>query len=264
VYPRIFEHPEQGPVARELFDSALKLLKRIHEERRLHALGVHGFFPAGSDGDDIVVFADESRDREIARLHTLRQQKPRPDGEPHLSLSDFVAPLDSGVRDYVGMFAVTAGLGLDSLVRELEAAHEDYDAIMAKALADRLAEGFAELLHERARRDWEYGRGEDLSKEDLLKERYRGIRPAPGYPASPDHSEKATIFRLLDADKVAGIQLTETFAMRPAASVSGLYFSHPESRYFSVGKIGKDQLESYARRKGISVEEASRWLASNL
>jgi 5-methyltetrahydrofolate--homocysteine methyltransferase len=263
-YPRIFDHPEQGPVARELFDSGLELLKRILDGRRLHAFGVHGFFPAGSDGDDIVVFADEARDREIARFHTLRQQRPRPEGEPMLALADFVAPVESGVRDYIGAFAVTAGLGLDALVRELEAAHDDYDAIMAKALADRLAEGFAELLHERVRRDWGYGRTEDLSKEDLLKERYRGIRPAPGYPACPDHTEKAAVFALLDAARVAGIQLTETFAMRPAASVCGLYFSHPESRYFSVGRIGRDQLESYARRKGTSVDDAARWLASNL
>jgi 5-methyltetrahydrofolate--homocysteine methyltransferase len=264
TYPRIFEHPEQGPVARDLFDSALRLLKRIHEEGKLHAFGVHGFFPAGSEGDDIVVFEDESRTVEAGRFHTLRQQKPKPEGEPQLALADFVAPVDSGVRDYVGAFAVTAGLGIDALVRGFEATHDDYDAIMTKALADRLAEGFAELLHERARSDWGYGRGESLSKEDLLKERYRGIRPAPGYPASPDHSEKATLFRLLDADRQTGIQLTETFAMRPAASVCGLYFSHPASRYFAVGKIGRDQLESYARRKGIAVDEAARWLASNL
>jgi 5-methyltetrahydrofolate--homocysteine methyltransferase len=263
-YPRILEHPEQGAVARDLYDSGRKLLKRLVLDRSLHAFGVYGFFPASSDGDDIVVYTDDTRTTERARFHTLRQQRPKADGEPLLALADFVAPEGSGLHDYIGGFAVTAGIGIESIVRKFEASHDDYEAILTKALADRLAEAFAELLHERARRDWGYGRQEAWTKEDLLKERYRGIRPAPGYPASPDHSEKGTLFALLDAERAASIRLTETYAMYPAASVCGLYLAHPESRYFAVGRIGRDQLEDYSRRKGIPAASAERWLASIL
>jgi 5-methyltetrahydrofolate--homocysteine methyltransferase len=194
----------------------------------------------------------------------LRQQQSAAAGRPLPSLADFVAPVSTGLPDHIGAFAVTAGLGIEDLAERFERDHDDYRAIMAKALADRLAEAFAEMLHERARREWGYGKDEHLSKEDLLKERYRGIRPAPGYPACPDHTEKASLWSLLDAERAAGIRLTETFAMHPAASVSGLYLAHPEARYFSVGKIGRDQLESYAARKGIPFDQAARWLAQNL
>ena len=264
VYPRILEHPEHGKAARELHQSAQALLARIVERRLLHAFGVYGFFPANADGDDVVVWEDESRTVERARLHFLRQQTAKAEGEPLLSLADFFAPADSGVSDYVGAFAVTAGIGLDGVVKKFEADHDDYNAILAKALADRLAEAFAELLHHRARVEWGYGRDERPSLEDLVHERYRGIRPAPGYPACPDHTEKATLWRLLDAESAASIRLTENFAMYPAASVSGFYLAHPESRYFAVGKIGRDQVEDYARRKGIAPAEAERWLRPNL
>ncbi|MBZ5637300.1 MAG: methionine synthase [Acidobacteriia bacterium] len=264
VYPRILDDPRFGAAARELHVAARKLLDRIVDARSLRARGVWGFFPANSDGDDVVVFEDPSRSRERLRLHMLRQQHLAADGKPFLSLADFVAPLSSGLPDHVGAFAVTAGVGIEPLVESFERDHDDYQAIMTKALADRLAEAFAEMLHARARREWGYGRDESFVTEDLLKERYRGIRPAPGYPACPDHSEKAALWRLLDAERATGIRLTETFAMHPAASVSGLYLAHPDARYFSVGRIGHDQLASYAARKGVTVEEASRWLAQNL
>ena len=233
-------------------------------ERLLTAGGVYGFHPANSDGDDIVLYADESRNEELARFHTLRQQQGTADERPRLALADFIAPRESGRADYLGAFAVTAGLGLESLVAAFRKERDDYHAILATALADRLAEAFAERLHEMAREEWGYGGRERLSKEDLLKERYRGIRPAPGYPACPDHTEKRTLWRLLDVRETAGIDLTETCAMHPAASVSGLYFAHPEARYFAVGKIGRDQVEAYAARKGMTVEEVERWLSSSL
>ncbi len=264
VYPRILDDPRSGAVARELFENGRKLLDELVAGRLLTARGVYAFFPANSDGDDIVLFQDESRSRELARLHMLRQQGAAAEGKPCLSLSDFVAPLSSGLPDHVGAFAVTAGLGIEPVVERFERDHDDYRAIMTKALADRLAEAFAEYLHERARREWGYGKDERLSTEDMIRERYRGIRPAAGYPACPDHSEKATLWRLLDPERAAGIRLTETFAMHPAASVSGIYLAHPESRYFAVGRIGRDQLASYAARKGITVEEAAKWLAPNL
>jgi 5-methyltetrahydrofolate--homocysteine methyltransferase len=223
---------------------------------------VIGFFPANSVDEDIEVYADESR-REVAwRLHHLRQQKPKPAGQPHYALSDFVAPRDSGVADWVGAFAVTAGIGLDEKVREFEARHDDYGAIMLKALADRLAEALAERMHERVRREfWGYAPEERFTSDDLVREKYRGIRPAPGYPACPDHTEKATLFRMLDAERNTGIRLTESFAMHPTAAVSGWYFSHPEATYFAVGRIDADQVADYARRKGIPLAEAERWLA---
>jgi 5-methyltetrahydrofolate--homocysteine methyltransferase len=262
-FPAILDHPQYGPAARELYEHAQALLKRIIDERLLTARGVYGFWPANSLGDDIVVYADDTRQRELTRLPMLRQQDVIADGRPNRSLADFIAPRETGVPDYLGMFAVTTGHGADALVRRFEDDHDDYNAIMVKALADRLAEAFAEYLHAQARKDWGYGGGEQLSKEDLIAEKYRGIRPAYGYPACPDHTEKGKLFEVLDAAR-QGIVLTESFAMLPAAAVSGLYFSHPQAKYFNVGRIGKDQVESYAKRKGMPVEEAERWLAPNL
>jgi 5-methyltetrahydrofolate--homocysteine methyltransferase len=263
TYPRILEHPQQGPAARELFEAAQAALARIVAGRQLHAFGVYGFFPANSDGDDVVIWEDETRRGERARLRFLRQQVAKARSEPQLCLADFVAPVSAPV-DFLGGFAVTAGIGLDAIVRRFEADHDDYQAILAKALSDRLAEAFAELLHFRSRVEWGFGRDERPSLDDLLKERYRGIRPAPGYPACPDHSEKQTLWDLLDAENAASIRLTESFAMHPTASVAGFYFAHPASKYFAVGKIGRDQLEDYARRKGLDIAEAERWLRPQL
>ena len=262
-FPDIFDHPEYGAAARDLYDHASKLLDRIVREKLLIAKGVYGFWPANTVGDDIVVYKDDARKAELTRFHMLRQQEPIADARPNRSLSDFVAPRDSGAPDYIGAFAVTAGLGTDALVKKFEGEHDDYNAIIVKALADRLAEAFAEYLHAQARKDWGYGAGERLTSAELIAEKYRGIRPAFGYPACPDHTEKGPLFDLLDAGAV-GIQLTESFAMTPAASVSGLYIGHPEAKYFNVGRIGRDQLEDYARRKGMPVEEVERWLAPNL
>jgi len=264
VYPRILEDARFGAAARELFENGKRLLDEIVGGRLLTANGVYGFFPAASDGDDVIVFADDARGKELARFHFLRQQRAKADGQPQLCLADFVAPAASGIPDYLGVFAVTAGLGMEPLTARFEADHDDYRSILAKALADRLAEAFAEMLHARARRDWGYGRDEALTADDLVHERYRGIRPAPGYPASPDHTEKRTLFALADPDHASGIVLTESFAMSPAAAVSGLYFSHPEARYFTVGKIGRDQLAAYASRKKAPLAEMERWLSPNL
>ncbi len=232
----------------------------------LRAEAVVGFWPADSTADDdIVMWADEARTTELARLHTLRQQVARTDGRADLALADYVAPLETGVADHVGAFAVTAGHGLAEARARFEAAHDDYSAILLTALADRLAEAFAERLHELVRRElWGYAADEALDNDALIAESYQGIRPAPGYPACPDHTEKATLFRLLEAEERAGIELTESMAMLPAASVSGTYFWHPEARYFGVGHIDRDQLEDYAARKGWSIVEAERWLAPNL
>jgi 5-methyltetrahydrofolate--homocysteine methyltransferase len=262
-FPNVLDHPKYGEEARDLYQNGQELLDRIVREKLLKARGVYGFWPANSDGDDIIVFKDDTRRTEIARLPMLRQQEAIPDGRPNRSLADFIAPLAVGVPDYIGMFAVTTGIGADDLVRRFEQDHDDYNAIMVKALADRLAEAFAEYLHAQARRDWGYGGAERLSNDELIAEKYRGIRPAYGYPACPDHSEKFKLFDILDAGKV-NITLTEHAAMLPAASVSGLYFSHPDATYFNVGRIGRDQLESYAKRKGVSMEEAERWLSPNL
>ena len=263
-YPRIFDDPEHGAEARRLFDDAQGLLQRIVQEKLLQARGVFGFWPAASLGDDILVYADRDRKRELARLHTLRQQWQRKGQEHFFSLADFIAPVDSGRADYIGAFAVTTGHGAAELAAQFEAQHDDYNAILVKALADRLAEAFAEWLHQQARCAWGFGRDENLAREDLLAERYRGIRPAPGYPACPDHTEKQTLFALLGAEQAAGMRLTESFAMDPAASVCGLYFAHPQARYFAVDRITRDQVEDYARRKGLSVAQAQRWLAPNL
>jgi 5-methyltetrahydrofolate--homocysteine methyltransferase len=225
---------------------------------------VYGFFPANAVGDDVAVYTDESRTAELGRVHTLRQQWERKGQDAFHALADFVAPLESGRKDYLGAFACTAGHGCDELCRTFDAAHDDYSSIMVKALADRLAEAMAEWLHAKVRREWGYGRDEALSTEDLIDEKYRGIRPAPGYPACPDHTEKWSIFSWLGAEQGAGMALTESCAMLPAASVSGLYFAHPESRYFAVDRITREQVEAYAARKGMPVAEVERWLAPNL
>jgi 5-methyltetrahydrofolate--homocysteine methyltransferase len=264
TYPRIFEDSIFGPRAIEVFQDAWGLLENIVADRSLHTRAVYGFWPANSVGDDIQLFSDESRTNVIATLHTLRQQTRKAEGEFNYALSDFIAPVSSGIPDYIGAFAVTAGIGVDELCAKFEREHDDYNSIMTKALADRLAEAFAECLHKKIREEWNYGKGESLSVEDLIKERYRGIRPAPGYPAQPDHTEKRTLFQLLDAEDKAGILLTENFAMMPASSVCGLYLSHPDALYFSVGRIGRDQLEDYAARKKTPVEEMERWLRPNL
>jgi 5-methyltetrahydrofolate--homocysteine methyltransferase len=263
-YPSIFEDPVVGPKARELHDDALKLLRTIVDGRRLTAHGVYGFFPANSQSDDIEIYPDESRTTVLMRFHTLRQQSEKPEGQANLALADFVAPKSSGRSDYLGAFAVTTGVGVEVLCREFDRDHDDYNSIMVKALADRLAEAFAEWLHEKARGEWGYGKAEQLTREDLIRERYRGIRPAPGYPACPDHTEKRALFDLLEVEKHIGITLTETFAMLPAASVSGLYFAHPEAKYFAVGKIGKDQVIDYQGRKGVPLSVIERWLGPNL
>jgi 5-methyltetrahydrofolate--homocysteine methyltransferase len=254
-YPDILAEPR----ARELFDDARKLLQEIIEKRLLTARAAYGFWPANAADDDIEIYADDSRATVLTRLHTLRQQQQKSADAPHLALADFVAPRSVGKPDFVGAFAVTAGLGVAELVARFDRDHDDYSSIMTKALADRLAEGLAEMLHQQVRREW-YAADERLSQEELIGEKYRGIRPAPGYPACPDHTEKGTLFRLLKAEE-AGITLTESFAMSPAASVSGFYFAHPDARYFAVGRIGKDQVEDYARRKGLTTAEAERWLS---
>ncbi|MGB7169239.1 MAG: methionine synthase [Acidobacteriaceae bacterium] len=264
IYPRILDDERQGQQARQLFADANLLLDRIIEENLLTARGVYGFFPANADGDDVDLYTDPSRATVLERLHFLRQQANREGNEPCRSLADFVAPKETALRDTIGAFAVTSGIGLPDMVQRFKAEHDDYSAIMAEALADRLAEAFAEYLHRRARKDWGYGCAEKLSPADLVAEKYRGIRPAPGYPACPDHTEKATVWRLLDVERTTGIRLTESFAMWPGSSVSGLYFAHPQSRYFAVGKIDRDQVADYAQRKGMSLGEAERWLGPNL
>jgi 5-methyltetrahydrofolate--homocysteine methyltransferase len=262
-FPKILEHEHHGAAARELYDHGRALLDRIISEKLLTPRGVYGFWPANRDGDDIVVWGDEARSREQARFHMLRQQATKPNEQPYYCLSDFVAPASSGLRDHIGAFAVTTGLGVDELARHFEQDHDDYNAIMVKSLADRLAEPFAELMHERARREWGYEPEDGFSNEELIAEKYHGIRPAFGYPACPDHTEKGTLWDLLGANEV-GISLTEHFAMNPASSVSGIYLGHPKSRYFAVGPIDRDQVEDYARRKKMTVADAERWLQPNL
>ena len=263
-HPAIFSDPVVGEEARKLHADALRLLDEIVSDGAITARGVYGFFPANAAGDDVVIFTDESRSAELGRVHTLRQQWERRGQDAFHALADFVAPVGSGRPDYIGMFACTAGHGCDELARRYDREHDDYSSIMVKALADRLAEAFAEWLHAKVRREWGYGRHESLSTDDLIEERYRGIRPAPGYPACPDHTEKRAIFDWLGAGEAAGMTLTESFAMYPAASVSGLYFAHPESRYFAVDRITRDQVESYAARKGMAVADVEKWLAPNL
>jgi 5-methyltetrahydrofolate--homocysteine methyltransferase len=264
VYPKILNDPQQGEQARQIFAEANALLDRVVKENLLTARGVYGFFAANAVGDDVALYLDANRTALLEQLHFLRQQTNREGNEPCRSLADFIAPKESGLNDFIGAFAVTSGIGLKKLVECFKSKHDDYNAIMAEAIADRLAEAFAECLHKRAREDWGYGGGENLSNEDLIHEKYRGIRPAPGYPACPDHTEKGTIWHLLDVEKNTGIELTESFAMWPGSSVSGLYFAHPQSRYFQLGKIDRDQVEDYARRKAMSTMEVERWLGQNL
>jgi len=261
-YPAILDDAKYGAAARSLFDDAQAMLDRIVREDWFRARAVFGFWPANSEGDDIVLFGDESREKPIAMLHTLRQQLTRREGRANIALADFVAPRNSGLADHVGAFMVTAGIGEDDIAERFKRANDDYSAILVKALADRLAEAFAERLHQRVRKEfWAYAPDEAFGNIELVSEAYQGIRPAPGYPAQPDHSEKATLFKLLDGERRIGVKLTESFAMWPGASVCGLYFSHPDSHYFGVGKIERDQVEDYAKRKGWSVEDAERWLA---
>ena len=264
TYPRIFENPDWGTKAREVFDDAQATLKQLVAEGQLKARASYGFFPAATVGDDIELYADESRSGLLGTLHTLRQQAQKSDGLPAQALADFVAPREAGLADWVGAFAVTTGLGADEIVARHERDNDPYAVIMVKALADRLAEALAEWLHQRARREWGYGRDEKIAAADLIREQYRGIRPAPGYPACPDHTEKRLLFDLLGGEERLAIQLTESLAMLPAASVCGFYFSHPEARYFSLGKIGRDQVLDYHRRKGMDLAAVERWLAPNL
>jgi len=265
AYPRILQDELVGEEARDLFEKAQELLKKIVDHHLLEARAVIGFFPANSVGDDIEIYSDESRTQVLTVIHSLRQQAEKGKGIPYLALSDFIAPKESGIPDYWGGFALTTGIGIEPLLEEFESAQDDYNSIMLKALADRLAEAFAEKMHEKVRREfWGYAKNENLGKEDLIAEKYQGIRPAPGYPACPDHTEKALLFDLLNVNKNTGILLTENFAMYPASSVSGYYFSHPESKYFGLGKIEKDQLEDYAIRKSASLGEMEKWLRPNL
>jgi 5-methyltetrahydrofolate--homocysteine methyltransferase len=263
-YPAIFEDPKKGAAARELYDNAQVLLQRILDEKLLRASGVYGFWPAASDGDDVVLFDEDDRGREIYRFPMLRQQETKVENQKnYLALSDFVAPIETGLQDHMGAFAVTAGLGADALARSFEEEGDDYQSIMAKALADRLAEAFAEYLHQQVRREWGYENGPVLSHADLVGEKYRGIRPAYGYPACPDHSEKDKLFELLQADQ-AGLALTESWAMTPAASVSGIYIGHPKAKYFQLGRVEIDQIEDYARRKGDPRRRIESALRPNL
>ncbi|HET7587480.1 MAG TPA: vitamin B12 dependent-methionine synthase activation domain-containing protein, partial [Gammaproteobacteria bacterium] len=263
-YPKILKDPEKGEAARKLLADAEAMLDKIIAGKWLTARAVVGLFPANRAGhDDIEIYKDESRKQRLALIHFLRQQHEKPPGKPNHCLADYIAP--RGIDDYFGGFAVTAGLGIDKHLRRFEADHDDYSAIMLKALADRLAEAFAELMHARVRREfWGYATDEALDNDALIAESYKGIRPAPGYPACPDHLEKATLWRMLDAKRKAGITLTENFAMAPAASVSGFYLAHPDSRYFGLGRIGKDQVEDYAERIGLTLAETEKWLAPSL
>jgi 5-methyltetrahydrofolate--homocysteine methyltransferase len=264
-YPAILKDEKAGQEATKLFNDAQTLLKRIINEKLLVAKGVVGLFPANSvSDDDIEVYESESRQKVTMTLHTLRQQDEKPPGRPNRALADFVAPKTSGLKDYVGGFAVGIH-GADELAKKFEKQHDDYNAIMAKALADRLAEAFAERLHERVRREfWGYAVDEKLDNDALVREEYKGVRPAPGYPACPDHTEKELLFKLIEATRNTDVKLTESFAMWPAAAVSGFYFAHPESQYFAVGNLGKDQVEDYARRKQMNLATLERWLSPNL
>jgi 5-methyltetrahydrofolate--homocysteine methyltransferase len=264
IYPRIFEHKGQGAQARQIFEEGNALLDRIIEKNLITARGVYGFFPASAVGDDVELYTDGMRGTVLDRFHFLRQQANREGSEPCRSLADFIAPRETGLLEHIGAFAVTSGIGLKELCDRFRAENDDYNAIMAEALADRLAEAFAECLHKRVRDEWGYGCEEGLSNAELIEEKYRGIRPAPGYPACPDHTEKETIWRLLDVQTNTGMRITESFAMWPGSSVSGIYFAHPESRYFSLGKIDRDQVADYAERKAISVADVERWLGQNL
>lgn len=264
TYPQILDDEVVGESARDLFNDAGRLLQKIVDEKLLKARAVYGFFPANSVGDDVELYTDDARGEVLITIHFLRQQIDKAEGRYDNCLADFIAPRSTNLPDYMGAFAVTAGIGVEELVQHYKAQHDPYNAGMVQALADRLAEAFAELLHQRARREWGYGRDENLSNEDLIRENYRGIRPAPGYPACPDHTEKRLLFDLLQAEQNAGIELTESFAMLPASSVSGFYIAHPQAAYFAVGRIDRDQVEDYAARKGFDLRTAEKWLAPNL
>ncbi|MEO6909771.1 MAG: methionine synthase [Edaphobacter sp.] len=264
VYPRIFEHKEQGEQARQIFTDANALLDTMIAKKLITARGVYGLFPANAVGDDVELYTDDTRETVFERFHFLRQQANKEGSEPCRSLVDFIAPKETGLHDYIGAFAVTSGIGAKELCDKFRAENDDYNAIMAEAIGDRLAEAFAECLHKRVRDEWGYGLTEGLSNAELIQEKYRGVRPAPGYPACPDHTEKGTIWRLLDVQANTGMLITESFAMWPGSSVSGLYFAHPASRYFSLGKIDRDQVADYHERKGMSVAEVERWLGQNL
>jgi 5-methyltetrahydrofolate--homocysteine methyltransferase len=263
-YPKILEHRKWGKQAKNLYDDAQKLLKRIVSEKRFRPKAVLGFWPAWRRGDDVEVYSDAGRTKAIAAFHFLRQQKDRGENEKYLCLADFIAPVESGREDYLGGFVVTAGEAVEQYSDYFKEKHDDYSAIMVQALGDRIAEALAEMMHKKARDNWGYGKGEDLSYEDLIKEKYRGIRPAPGYPACPDHTEKETLWRLLDAERNIGVRLTENYAIYPPSSVAGLYFAHPKAKYFHVGDIDRDQAEDYARRKNMKLEEVEKWLRPNL
>jgi 5-methyltetrahydrofolate--homocysteine methyltransferase len=258
VYPKILQHEKHGEEARKLFADAQKLLEQIVGQKLIQPKAVYGFFPANRVGDDVELYTDDSRSNVLTTFHFLRQQIEKGDGSPNWCLADFIAP--KGSSDFIGCFAVTSGHNLKELVEKFKADHDDYNAIMAEALADRLAEAFAEFLHKRAREEWGFGKSEKLTTDDLIGEKYRGIRPAAGYPACPDHTEKGILWQLLDVEKNAGIKLTESFAMWPGSSVSGLYFAHPDSKYFAVGKLGRDQVLDYHLRKGMTLQEVERWL----
>ncbi len=263
-YPDILTDEVVGTEATKLHGDALRLLKRIVAEKRFTANAVMGFWPCNSVGDDIEVYSDEQRSSVVATLRMLRQQLEKPADQSNHCLSDYVAPRESGRIDYVGGFAVTSGHGVEAFASEFRAALDDYNAIMSQALGDRLAEAMAEMFHKRARDACGFGRTENLTHAEMIREKYRGIRPAPGYPACPDHTEKPVLFSLLSAEANTGIRLTESFAMTPASSVSGWYLNHPDSKYFGVGKLGRDQVEDYAGRKGWAVSEAERWLGPYL
>jgi 5-methyltetrahydrofolate--homocysteine methyltransferase len=258
------EHEKYGEQARQIFKEGNALLDQIIAQKLIRARGVYGFFPANAVGDDVELYTDETRGQVLSKLCFLRQQQQKAKEEPYRSLSDFIAPRETGLRDHIAGFAVTTGIGLHELVAKYKAENDDYNAIMAEALADRLAEAFAECLHKKVREEWGYGKTENLTNVELIQEKYRGIRPAAGYPACPDHTEKGTLWQLLDAEKNAGVKLTESYAMWPGSSVSGLYFAHPESQYFSLGKIDRDQVADYAARKGMTVTDVERWLGPNL
>ena len=265
AFPRVLDDEKKGGVARDLFDKAQAMLKRIIDEEWFQPRAVVGFWPANAEGDDVALYADEGRAEPLAHFRFLRQQGDKSAGRPNLCLSDYVAPTDSGLKDWIGGFAVTAGPEPDRIADRFAQDNRDFDAIMVKALGDRFAEALAEYLHKRVRRElWGYAPDEDLDNDALITESYRGIRPAPGYPACPEHTEKGLLFQLLNAEERAGVTLTESFAMWPAAAVSGFYFSHPEARYFGVGRINRDQVADYAHRKGMTVEEAEKWLSPSL
>jgi len=264
-YPDIFEDETYGSEAQKLYADAQNLLQNIIDEKLFTANGIVGIFSANAVDDDIEIYKDNSSKELITKLYTIRQQNKKSENSKNLALADFIAPKDSGKNDFIGMFAVTSGIGIEKIIEKYQADHDEYNIIMVKALADRLAEAFAELLHKKVRTElWGYAKDENITTEEMIKEKYIGIRPAPGYPAQPDHTEKLTIFDILDVENNIGISLTENLAMYPASSVSGLYFANSEAKYFSIGKISKDQVEDYALRKQMSTKEVEKWLNSNL